>query len=602
MNEERLLEDAAKRFKLPHCPEHELSYYGRLRRPELSAELAGCRDLARRGRLKRFLGDKTGAALDLRAALDRDPSDERAGAWLAELTLGDGPPGFYRGAALLLRGKPKEALVHLPEDSVLRGRALEALGRREEAVASYRRAGPGPAGALLAARLLKGEEAERACEDAFDAEPDYAHLALFQHGGGKGWHQYLRGLLAFSLDEERAKALCARFSEQDVRYSPYHYDAVAMAERMLRAHPGRAWSHALLGRALSRLPGSADRRAEALEHLDRAVALAPERGWPLAWRALARVASEPEKALRDLDLCLERQPWYYRAYAWRGALLRRLGKDGLTDLDRAVAVDERYPFSIHERSLARRAAGDLAGAAFDLDRAFALDFRYSWVYTPGREPSREELEAGLKQLPETTTVPSLQTWRGDLLLKLGRRTEALRALRRAVQLDPHHAHAWALLGDCARAAKLEPRVDVYQAWLADSQEPRAALKTLAALLKRRPRAWWAHIRRAKVLLGLGRAAEALKSARAAAGLEGRDAEAYYVEALALRALGRRAEARAAVEKTLAVAPNLGRAYVLRAELGTPEETVRDYRIALERFPYLFNEEEKGRLRALLANA
>ena len=57
---------------------------------------------------------------------------------------------------------------------------------------------------------------------------------------------------------------------------------------------------------------------------------------------------------------------------------------------------------------------------------------------------------------------------------------------------------------------------------------------------------------------------------------------------------------------LTVSPHLGRAYLLRAEIrrrkGHAEDALKDFRTVYERFPYLFNAEERGRVAALLGAA
>src|SRR5262249_20192825 len=138
--------------------------------------------------------------------------------------------------------------------------------------------------------------------------------------------------------------------------------------------------------------------------------------------------------------------------AWRGALRRGLGKtaQAIEDLDRAIAVDELYPFAAHERSLARRLAGDWVGAALDLDRAFRLDFRYAWVFASGREPGADELARAEKELTGAIAAApscvSLRAWRGELRRVRGDLSGALADLYEAAAADPAHDKAQAFLG------------------------------------------------------------------------------------------------------------------------------------------------------------
>jgi tetratricopeptide (TPR) repeat protein len=661
-----VLEDLAVRWGVPFCPEFELGLHRRLFAAELRAELdalsgaASAKDLARRGRVRRLLGDPEAAA-DLRAALDLNPKLAKAHAWLGEAGLGeagsldsldraielepkDGWFRTYRGAGRLLADDPKNASADLSIAAkllknealpqFLLGLALSRLKKKTPADAALRRAlalePSSSSAALLRAKLWTGRKAATATEEALDAEPDHAHVALFTWKPESSWDGWLSRHAEFCFSE-RHLPLCARFGLDETRFSPYPAEAVALSTRALDARGRRAWTLAVHGRALARVPGGGARaKREARRLLDAAVAANPRAGWTWAWRALSRVGADPKGALSDLNKALTLSPHYFRAYSWRGALLRRVGRtlDSLSDLDRAAAGDERYPFSAHERSLTRRALGDLLGAAHDLDRAYGLDPRYSWVYASGREPSPEEREKGLKELAAAIKVhpasASLRAWRGELLWRAGKIGDAVLALEDAAALDPSHALAQGFLGlvllgagrpadalePLHRAVSFDRRHLAFAAGLAEAlrrcgraMEAEAAL---ASALKDRPKAWTLRLQRARWRLDDGRPAEALADARAAAALEGRDAEGWFLEARALAALRKNAQAEAAIGRALEIAPNLGRAWLLRAEvrraLGRAEEAVSDFRVVHDRFPYLLNEEERARMAALLGKS
>jgi len=657
------LEDFARRWGVPHVPEFEMSLYRRLFAAELRASLKRlaraktAKDLALRGRVRRLLGDPDASA-DFRAALDLKPNYARAHAWLGEAGLGEtgalesldravaldpkaGWARVYRGAGRLLEKDYKGAALdlraackRLPREALpllLEGLALSRLNRREAANRSFRAAlklEPScSAAALLRAKLWSGAKAADAAAEALDAEPDHAHVALFTWEPGQSWAAWLARHVEFCFKDERVLPLCTRFGLDETRFSPFHFAAVDLAKSTLQVRGRRAWTLATYGRALARAPGGERQRREARRALDAAVAANPRAGWTWAWRALARVAHEPDAALADLNKALALSPHYFRAYGWRGALLRRRGNisAALADLDRAVAGEERYPFSSHERSLARREAGDLLGAALDLDRAYTLDPRYSWVYAPGREPSPAERAKGLAELDAAIkahpSCASLRAWKGELLTRVGELGAAILCLEDAAALDPAHAlslgfaglaHLEAGRADLAlehltRSVGLDGRHLAFRAGRAEAlrrlgrgaESERALDETLAA----RPKAWTLRLQRARWRLDDGRPREGLAEARAASALEGRDAEGYFLEARALAALGRWAEAEAAAEKTLLIAPNQGRAYLLRAEIrrarGRAADAVADFRVVHERFPYLFNAEERERVAALL---
>ena len=48
--------------------------------------------------------------------------------------------------------------------------------------------------------------------------------------------------------------------------------------------------------------------------------------------------------------------------------------------------------------MTRRGLGDYVGSAMDLDRAFLLDARYSWVFKTGGAPGAADFDKGLAQL------------------------------------------------------------------------------------------------------------------------------------------------------------------------------------------------------------
>ena len=657
------LEDFARRWGVPHVPEFEMGLFRRLFASELRAALdsssgaSTAKDLALRGRVRRLLGDPF-AAEDFRRSLDLNPKAARVHAWLGEAGLGekdalasldravaldpkDGWARVYRGAARQLESDFAGAAADLNVASrilrreslprLLDGLALSKMNRRAAADEAFREAlrlEPSCSAApLLRSKLWTGAKAATAAEAALDAEPDHAHVALFTWKPERSWRLWLSDHVEFCFEDERVQPLCVRYGLDEIRFSPYHLDAVELAARTMERRGRRAWTLATYGRALARAPGDAAARGRARRALDAAVSANRRAGWTWAWRGLSRVAADPEGALEDLNKALDLSPHYFRAYGWRGALLRRRGRLGaaLADLDRAVAGEERYPFSSHERSLARRAAGDFLGAAHDLDRAYALDSRYSWVYAPGREPSAEERARGLAELDRALSRhpsdASLRACRGELLTRVGETGAAILALEEATALDPAHSLAQGFLGlaylqagrparaldPLRRSVGLDGRHLAFRAGRAEALRglgrKAESEKVLAETLAGRPKAWTLRLLRARWLLEDGRPAAALAEARAAAALEGRDAEGYYLEALSLATLERWAEADAAVEKTLTIAPNQGRAYLLRAEirraLGRAEGAVADFRVVQDRFPYLFNDEQRARVAALL---
>jgi len=671
------LESPAARLGWPFVPEHDLWFHRRLHAARLRAALAAAGPaaergepdaLAARGRLRRLLGDDAGAAADLLAALDRRPGHARARVWLAELDLTRreaergldealaerGFPGealLYRAVARLIRGAPERALedarahaARRPRSALgalVEGEALSRLGRWREAEAAFARSArlePTCAGARLlraraAARGLPRVLPPRAAalaEGALDADPSYGFIALSwgaaRAGTGPAWRRLLARMLRFAFEKPGKAGWYYRLD--DIHYAPFHYQEYADARAVAGPLPRAAWAQALVVRGVLRCPPDAARSAEGLAAIGRAIRLAPWAGWMRSWRALAlNRLGRRRAALRELDASLRLQPHYHRALAWRGAARRALGRprEALADLDLEVSIDQECAFSAHERSLARREVGDWGGAAADLDRAYALDWRYGWVFANGAPPSPQALARGERELSRAVarrpSDVSLRAWRGDLRRAAGDLPRALDELGAAVALDPAHANAQAFLGralldggraaDAAgplsRAVELAPRRWIFRGWLAEAEfragRPSKAWGLIEQIVRGTPLHWWALHLRAELRLEQGNAREALRALREADRFEGRHAEGFYLTARARFALGQWAAAEAASDRALESSPGLGRALLLRAEArrrrGRAAEAVADFRAVHDKFPYLFNEEQRRRVAALL---
>jgi tetratricopeptide (TPR) repeat protein len=665
------LEDCSSRLEWPFAMEHDLFFHSRLHARRLRelfalADRGAARDpsaLAARGRLRRLRGDASGAAADLSAALDRRPDFALARAWLAELDLGGPdaergltqalesarPPSeasLYRAVSRLLRrdaqGAASDARVARrlrPKDplaALIHGAALERSGRRAPALSAYSaatRLEPGcSVGFMLRARLeASAKRREEALEGALRADPCYALITLSWFKPDVSWAAHAKRLISFAFRDPELAGWYQR--QQEIHYAPYHFEEYEAAKSVLARRPGSPWAAALVARGVLRCPPDPERNREGLRLADEAVRAQPGSGWMRAWRALGLMkAGRKEASLAELTRCLELQPYYHRARAWRGGLYRGLGRapKALADLDAACAIDEQYPFSAHERSLARRLAGDWLGAALELDRAYRLDFRYAWVFTTLREPTRAEFAAAEKDLTRAIAAhpscASLRAWRGDTRRRAGDVSGAVLELREAVALDPAHANAQAFLGRALldagrpgealeplrRAAASSPEQKIFAGWRAEasfrSGRRAEAFSVLAALLKEVPavQVWWVLHLRAEFLLESSRPKDALRDLKAAERCEGRHADGYYLSARARLALGDARGAEGEISKALTISPNLGRAYLLRAEirrsLGRADEVLSDYRVVLDRFPFLFNEAERGRVAELLGRA
>ncbi len=669
------LDELCARFRTPHIPEYELSYFRQLYGKEIdaardAAEAAVAKKgspeaLTRLGRAKRLLGDLPGAAADFRRALDLAPGHAPALAWLGELDLRR-PESLetldravaadarlpmarlYRGAALLLGGRLTEALADfrlLEKLSsrcalgvLLSGLAHERLKNRLAAASCYRRAAKldpvCSAAHLLLSRIAPTEkEAVRAFRDAYDVSPVLGFITLqIDRSLAVDARAYRRRIVKFAFEKPETVGAYYRREATQSHFSHFPAEDYGFVRRLAKRHPDLPWAHAFFGRASCYTPAGA---TEGVAHLTRAIRLAPHCGWVYAWRANAyRVLRKNDAALRDFAESLRRQPFYHRAFVWRGGLLRKLGRaqEALADLDRALVMDPFYSLTYYERSMARRALEDFPGAASDLDRAFALDHRYHWAFKTGGPPSAQELAAGVKDLDRAVrrwpSLASLRVWRAQLKAQQGDLSAAVLELEEACALDPQHAiarawHGWVLLqagrpeeaaARLEKAVALDGRFWIAYQWLAEARFRLGQLKQaqacLSLVLAAKPSTPWVHWMRAKFLMeaaangGRERAAkEALRSLDLALKLDGKYPEAYLLSAQARLALGDDRRALAAAERCLEIAPNMGRALVLRAEIhrraGRAAKAVADYKAALRDFPYLFNEEERARMEGLL---
>lgn len=235
---------------------------------------------------------------------------------------------------------------------------------------------------------------------------------------------------------------------------------------LLARRPGWAEGRAWFGQTALLLRRHAEARP-ALEAARRAGALAP---WPSVWlgllerrlgRAAAAEALFGEAAAEAPELA-----W---AWAGRGAARLDLGRplEALADLDRALALDARVGrgLGLLWRALARRDAGDAAGAAEDARAALAWYPHWAHWLTPRLRGTRRPFAAvadavGDEGEPSAYDLPA---WvrRGRRRLAAGDAAGALDDLSRALEecLDPScvealllRSRAHAALGDAASAA------------------------------------------------------------------------------------------------------------------------------------------------------
>ncbi|MDX6770839.1 MAG: hypothetical protein SF051_14995 [Elusimicrobiota bacterium] len=300
--------------------------------------------------------------------------------------------------------------------------------------------------------------------------------------------------------------------------------------------------------------------------LREAARMAPDEGWLRCWLGEAlRHEGDPAGALAALDEGLRLAPDYRPARAWRAALLIALGrpKRALADLGLALrpsrasgaldpeqAADARA-WALHQRSLARRALGDLDGALADLGAAHALGPRYAWC-RPDAKPAERAAALVLldRRLLAAPGDARAWAWRGHALLHADREPEALECLDRAAALAPRAAWVLALRG----------LVLLRLGRLAEAES------ALSLSLRRDGRSADAYGWRGETRLAAGWPRDAEKDFTAAARLDFRSAWARRGRALARAAQGRTAAALEDLRAALAIHPEYEEARRLVAEL------------------------------------
>ncbi|MBW8486879.1 tetratricopeptide repeat protein [Actinomadura parmotrematis] len=470
-------------------------------------------------------------------------------------------------AVLRRRVDPALLRIHLVEEGpaapALRPREHDALaaraaagglaGPRLGAVPYHRARGTDPLLAAAAHRYATGRCLALGCHRAV-AELGAAGLALADPAADPDtwWglvHDTATALGATGREDEAAALLHAarRGTADPVRHSTIAYTLAMLAVRHhdpARRDPAAALEWVNTAIALcAHLPDRAERAvklgfdlngkalvemrrgrpAEALDLVQEAIGLA-ERDLPAGAQPVHRMVllanrarlfdrlGRTGEALADWDAVIAADPAYPDYYIDRGNLRLRLGRtgDAVADYEAAMRTGPPSAEPHFNRSQARYAEGDLDGALADLDRALELepDFLDALVNRAGllaaageHEAARADCDAGLAADPGNACLLAAL---GQVELAEGDRGRARACFDRALEADPGLAAAWA--GRAALAF--------------ESGDPEAAVRDL------------------------GRALDL-----------GEDPALLYNRAVALRAAGRPAEARADLERAAELDPD-----------------------------------------------
>lgn len=625
-----LVDALGRRFFLGRASRFLPQRYAVLEGPKLRRALESLPDrpsaagLARRGRLRRLLGETDAARADLDAALrlSRDLPEALAWRWELEDALSPAAPaadaplrraaeaepenGWHRlwlSLALLRGGRPADALASAGEAVRLLPReaaaaAVEGLCRYEsrrfkEALPSLDRAlalDPALEWARRLRAICRFESGDRAgcLEDCVEA------MRLDENSG---LLFVMLGLYALKVDMRRNLEAATRHIEKnprdywaylfraDVRRSPLIGENQGALEDLRRAcelAPERGFSWAYLSRCHVTL---GDFRA-AGEAIERAVRLDPSCGWIRAWHGeFQRRAGDLRGAAKTLDEAVRLFPDYELAYAWRGSARRLLGKprEALADLDVAVALrPHTLDLCYFERMQTLRALGRTAEALADARRANALNPKYVWEAEPNRfSAGLAEIDAELERDPKNALA---HLWRGDLMMRMRDFAAAEKDLSRAVACPDCPAEALVLRGrarcelgrwdeafeDLDAALLREPENAFARAWrgralMLQGRHARAVEDFSAALERERNSAWllaW----KGEAEYKLKRLKDAERSLSKAIEVHSRFAEAFAWRGAARLASKAARAAAADFDEALRLQPGIEPAKSLRAKL------------------------------------
>lgn len=316
-----------------------------------------------------------------------------------------------------------EAAARAPQDADVQnrlGEALERIGALDAALDAYR--------------------------SALSARPDFRKasnnliLALVKAGKGKEAVQRARALAdAAPGDPDRHFTLGLAQSEQNVS------DAIVSFRRVLAIAPRHTLARYNLALVLTR----ADRLPEAIDELERALAIEPRAEVHYTLGVNYWHQGDAERAARELRAAVAARPDYADAHYTLGAVLKsvRDWKGAAASLRRAIALRPDLPAAHYTLGQVLQVSGDARGARDHLAEAERLRLRAQAEQEAGVWTS-----VGIKQLEAGEPTAAVESFRraigvfepyapahyqlGRALQRLNRAEEARAAFARARQLNP----------------------------------------------------------------------------------------------------------------------------------------------------------------------
>jgi tetratricopeptide (TPR) repeat protein len=316
-----------------------------------------------------------------------------------------------------------EAAARAPRDADVQnrlGEALERIGALDAALDAYR--------------------------SALSARPDFRQasnnliLALVKVGKGEEAVQRARALAAAAPDDpDRHFTLGLAQSEQNVS------DAVDSFRRVLVLAPRHTLARYNLALVLKR----ADRLPEAIEELERALAIEPRPEVHYTLGVSYWHQGDAERAARSLRAAVAARPDYADAHYTLGAVLKstRDWKGATASLRRAIALRPDLPSAHYTLGQVLQSSGDARGAREQFAEAERLRLR-----AQAQQEASVRTSVGIRQLEAGDPSAAVESFRraigifeayapahyqmGLALQRLNRLEEARAAFARARQLNP----------------------------------------------------------------------------------------------------------------------------------------------------------------------
>ena len=225
-----------------------------------------------------------------------------------------------------------------------------------------------------------------------------------------------------------------------------HRGAVDDLDRALALSPTHTAAHVARGIARYRLGDAAG----ALADFDRAIGLEP--GQVNAWLNRGELHLEQGRhaeAEADYDAATRADPRCPDGFTGRGRARQACGRHeaARADFDQALVLDPGNADASFSRGNLRLDAADWDGAIADYDAAIRRDPRLAkaWGNRATAKDNRGDVASALGDVRESLRLDagSWESWAtlGVVLVRLGRRPEALEAIGRALELAPPGARA-----------------------------------------------------------------------------------------------------------------------------------------------------------------